>query len=336
MILIDSVYINDGGGLVLLKYLVDVLGKTELSIFYLFDERTKDIFKDVNSSKLFVENKISKRKKFYDLNKNKFSSVLCFGNVPPPIKLEIPVMVYFHQPLVLKIPSEFSLKNKVIYGVKQLVLNYYKNNATIWLTQSKYIQENLARKYFSGSVEKIKVMPFYPPIDCSEKEIIRGKANFIYVSNAAPHKNHRNLILAFCAAYDKIGKGTLTVTVPSTAVEVCKLIDEKIDQGYPIENIGFIDRKALVDLYLSSEYLIFPSLAESFGLGLAEAIDAGCKVIASDLAYTYQVCNPSLTFNPYIIQDMEAAIITAVTEDLPSSQKNISNDIEQLISILSG
>ncbi|WEI19376.1 hypothetical protein PY247_05195 [Acinetobacter proteolyticus] len=83
MILIDSVYINDGGGLVLLKYLVDVLGKTELSIFYLFDERTKDIFKDVNSSKLFVENKISKRKKFYDLNKNKFSSVLCFGNVPP-------------------------------------------------------------------------------------------------------------------------------------------------------------------------------------------------------------------------------------------------------------
>lgn len=335
MILIDSVYVNDGGGLALLKYIVEVLNKTDLKVFYLFDERTKTIFNDLGLNAEFIANSLVKRKAFYEKNQDNFQKVFCFGNVPPPIKVKSTVITYFHQLLFLNIPENFSYKNKLVYRIKQLVLRFYKKNTDIWLTQSTLIQQSLGNKYFSGQLKHIKVLPFYPPFDFASVHVERIGKTFLYVSNSAPHKNHHNLIQAFCNAYDQTQQGCLILTVPECAEELNALIKEKKSEGYPIDNVGFVDRGELTRLYLENEYLIFPSLAESFGLGLAEAIDGGCKVIASELPYTYQVCNPSLTFNPYIIEEIEIAIITAVTENLPSSEKVISNDISQLISLLS-
>jgi len=336
MILLDSVYINESGGLILLKYLINEIDKRNLDMFYLCDSRTVSIFSDLDQSRVkFVKNSNIERIKFYSENKNKFSKVLCFGNVPPPIALKIPVFVYLHQKLFIEIPSEFSFKKKLIYKIKQMIFSFYKKNANTWLVQSKLMKTQFENKYFCGKMSHIKVMPFYPFLDFSDQTILRNKNSFLYVSNTAPHKNHEKLILAFCSAYDQTQKGSLVVTVPSSNVNLCQLIENKKVLGYPINNVGFVDREDLIKLYLSHEYLIFPSLAESFGLGLAEAIDGGCKVIASDLPYTYQVCEPSLTFDPHAQECIESAIITAINENLPSSKKIISNDIEELILLLS-
>ncbi|MDN5650257.1 MAG: glycosyltransferase [Acinetobacter sp.] len=337
MILIDSVYVNDGGGLVLLKYLINIIEKNNIKVFYLFDNRTKVIFNhDIGLGKTFITNKFYDRKEFYLKNKDKFTLVLCFGNVPPPVKLQASVYVYFHQPLFLKIPGDLSFKNKIIYTLKQLVLNFYKKNSDLWIVQNNFIQKSLATKYLGGCLDKVKIIPFYPELDFSALDDIKRQDNtFLYVSNTSPHKNHEKLIEAFCNAYDKMKVGKLTLTVPSKADSLCLLIERKKSEGYPIVNVGFVSRDKLINLYKSNEYLIFPSLAESFGLGLAEAIDGGCKVLGADLPYTYEVCNPSLVFDPYNVNGIENAIITAITQELTSSNKVISNDINQLILLLS-
>lgn len=336
MILIDAVFINEGGGLVLLEYLVEVLEESETDVFYLFDDRTVNYFKHISfNRKVFLSNSMSKRFNFYKKNGNKYTSVLCFGNIPPPTKLTVPVYVYFHQQLFLGIPKNFSITKKAIYILKQSVIKFYEKNATIWIVQSLLMRDKLAKKYLKGIVSKVKVLPFYPPLQVEFNDIIERKKNsFLYISNSPPHKNHKFLIEAFCNSFDELGRGSLLVTVPSSSIELCKLISEKSGLGYPILNVGFIDREKLIELYLSHEYLIFPSLAESFGLGLVEAIDAGCKVIVSDLPYAYEVCKPSLTFDPYSIESIKKAILTAVEEDLPNSEKLISNNINNLISIL--
>lgn len=335
MILIDSIYINNGGGLVLLKYIVNTLERFNVDVFYLFDNRTTDIFKDINSEKLFISNSVYNRLKFYSINKNNFSSVLCFSNLPPPLRLNIPVYTYFHSQLFLKIPNNFSFVDKCKYVLKQNYLRLSKGNTDYWLVQSHLIGKEFSDKYLNTNSEKIKILPFYPPIDISSfSNIIRSDSSFIYISNSVPHKNHEKLINAFCNVYDKIQRGSLMVTVPSSSIEICKLISNKVKLGYPIKNIGFVDRDELTQHYLSHEYLIFPSLAESFGLGLAEAIDCGCKVLVSDLPYAYEVCIPSLTFDPYNIDSIENAILTAIEEHLPISRKVISNDINELIALI--
>lgn len=336
MILVDSIYINDSGGLVLLKYLVEILEDSDLEVFYLFDDRTSNIFESIETNKrVFLSNSMYKRFYFYKYNIKNYTSVLCFGNIPPPLKLAIPVHVYFHQQLFLEIPKNFSLTKKIVYILKQNVLNLYKNNVTTWIVQNELMRSKFARKYLKGKEFNVKVLPFYPPLALELNHIInRKKDSFLYISNSSPHKNHKFLIEAFCNVFDELGQGSLMVTVPSSSIELCKLISERSELGYPISNVGFIERNKLIELYLSHEYLIFPSLAESFGLGLVEAIDAGCKVIVSDLPYAYEVCHPSLTFDPYSIESIKSAISTAIKINLPYSEKLIADDIEQLISLL--
>ena len=150
MILLDAVYINNGGGLVLLKYLIDFFEKKSLDVFYLLDSRVENCFNGINiNKKKFISNSILDRHLFYKKNKQKFNKVLCFGNLPPTIRLNSKVLVYFHQPLFLYIPKEFSLKNKIIYGIKQNILNFLKSNADLWMVQSEFIRVELSKKYFS-------------------------------------------------------------------------------------------------------------------------------------------------------------------------------------------
>lgn len=335
MLLVDSVFINNSGGLVLLRYLVDYLESQFQDVFYLFDIRTEVYFKNIPvSRKEYISNSLIERHFFYKANKIKFDQVLCFGNLPPTIRLKAKVLVYFHQLLFLEIPKGFSFKNKFIYAIKQNVLNCIKNNADIWLVQNENTKLEFSKKYLSGRAEKIIKLPFYPELNFSCYNKNREKDSFLYVSNSSPHKNHYRLIESFCLAYDEVYKGSLTVTVPDTDLDLCAFIQKKIDLGYPIKNVGFIDREKLTELYLSHEYFIFPSLAESFGLGLAEAIDGGCKIIASDLSYTYEVCEPSLIFDPISIDSIQTAIVTAIQNELPYTQKLIENDLSKIIQLL--
>lgn len=334
MILIDSVYINNGGGLVLLKYLVsNFINRDE--VFFLFDQRTKYLFSDCyKGNSIFISNSIYERYFFYKENQEKFKKVLCFGNVPPPLRLKAEVYVYFHQKLFLSVPEEFSIKNKIIYFLKQNILNFFKNNADLWLVQSNNIAEGLSYKYKLNKEEKIVIAPFYPPLDLldTNKKILKN--SFLYVSNSSPHKNHYKLIESFCLAYDQLKQGNLTVTVPENDINLCDFIKKKVSLGYPIKNVGFIERKKLTQIYLNHEYLIFPSLAESFGLGLVEGIDGECKIIAADLSYTYEICEPSLVFNPYSVESMKNAIVTAIQDELPYSKKLIKNDISMIMQLL--
>src|SRR5690606_29052291 len=132
------------------------------------------------------------------------------------------------------------------------------------------------------------------------------------------HKNHSRLIHAFCKFNDRFKKGSLTLTVPSNFEDVCDLINKKIAMGYPIHNIGFVERKSLYKIYQTHKYLIFPSLAESFGLGIVEAIESGCNVIGANLDYMHDVCIPSITFDPYDEDSIFEALIVSLDKNINS------------------
>lgn len=333
MILVDGVPVNNGGGLILLKDLINKIN-TEEEVFFLLDKRCAHEFPFLTGNVKFISNSLFERFKFYYSNKNKFSKVLCFGNVPPPIRLKATVYVYFHQALFLIIPDNFNFFKKIVYFLKKSVIYYFRNNTDYWLVQSSSMKKSLSHIYLNNKLDKIIEVPFYPELNFSEISIHRQLGGLLYVSNSAPHKNHYKLIDAFCLSYDLIKKGYLTLTVPLNDSELCNYIQKKIDLGYPIFNLGFIQRSNLAEVYLSHQYLIYPSLSESFGLGLAEAIDGGCKVISSDLPYTYEVCKPSLVFDPNCIESIKLSIQRALNEELPSSQKLINNDISKLINFL--
>lgn len=335
MILIDAIYINNGGGKVLLDYLIKTIETLKIEVCYLLDYRVKNKIQTVKSSNktIYLKSSIISRYLFYKTNKYKFVNILCFGNLPPFFQTNSNVYTYFHNPMLLNVPKEFTLIEIIKFQLKINILKQLTKNSSFWLVQSNMIKENFQTK-FKISPDKVQVLPFYEEFSCIQEDIIREKASFIYVSNGTPHKNHERLIEVFCQFYDlnKIGKLVLTINEDYPAIN--ELILFKLNQGYPIENIGYVDRKTLQKNYLKSEYLIFPSLTESFGLGLIEAIECGCKVIGADLPYTYEVCEPSLVFNPWETESILKAFEESLNDNINPTIPKIKNNINLLINLL--
>jgi glycosyltransferase involved in cell wall biosynthesis len=335
MILIDALYINNGGGKILLDYLILKLKESDLDVYYLLDDRIIGDHFELNPNRVtYLKGNFFKRQVFYRRNKHQFTKVFCFGNLPPNIRLRATVFTYFHNLIYLNAAEEFSLKERLKFKLKVLILKSIAKNTDYWLVQSELIKNKLQKK-FHFKPESIKVIPFYPDFEELQPISVRDERRYLYVSNATPHKNHIRLINAFCQFYDKNKIGKLILTVNEDYPLVSDLIESKKGLGYPIINIGFVDRVTLQSEYMSSYYLIFPSLTESFGLGLAEAIECGCKVIAADLPYTYEVCEPSLIFNPYDENSIFAAFEKTVSsETIRPSLIKIQNNINQIISFL--
>lgn len=335
MVLLDSLYINNGGGKILLDYLVKECEKSNLDIFYLFDERCKESFKEVPSHrKIFMKASLTKRLLYYKRNKDSYSVVLCFGNLPPSIKVNAKVYTYFHQPLFLDTPSDIKIKQKLILSLKVKILNFLKPNTDYWVVQSELIRNKLAEKY-NLRTNSILNLPFYEStINKNQNINTQIPYSYIYVSNSTPHKNHIRLIRAFCEFYDIHKKGELTLTVPLGNQEINKLLFDKRIDGYPITNLGFVDRFIIIKAYYQHQYLIFPSLAESFGLGLVEAIECGCKVIGADLPYTYEVCKPSIIFDPYSVKSIKDAFESSLEHDVSNTEMKINNNIDTVLELL--
>lgn len=335
MILIDAIFINNGGGKILLDYLIQSITNSNIDAYYLLDTRIKGKHPYIDPCRVkYLPGNIFTRHIFYKNNISSFSSVLCFGNLPPSIKLRAKVYTYFHQPLYLKTPREISFYDKFKIKLKKNVLSKITNNSDVWLVQSSYIKDSLSLE-FNICPNKVEIIPFYPPIILSNDHYDRVANSFFYVSNASIHKNHIRLINSFCKFYDNYKIGKLTLTVSDDCVEIKSIIDKKIQNGYPINNIGFIDRKELHKYYFRSEFLIFPSLTESFGLGLIEAIDCGCNIIASDLPYTFEVCKPSIIFDPLNEDSIYESLVNSTDKNaFQKSTPIIKNKINELINLL--
>lgn len=338
MLLIDAIYINTGGGKILLDYLIEELEKTDEQIFYLLDkriEKEKYIVKSSNTI-LYLNSGFFDRINFYKENKEQFSKVFCFGNIPPPIRLNIKVFTYFHGAAYIFLSkNDFSLKNRFLFFLKKKILSLWKNHTDKWIVQSLYVQQKMIEKYGENK-NKIEIIPFYKSIEKDKNidNLDKISNSFLYVSNAYPNKNHIRLIEAFCNFYDKYKIGKLILTVSEKFCEIKKLIDTKIQQEYPIENLGYVSQDILTKSYIQSEFIIFPSTSESFGLGLIEGIEFGCKIISADLPYTYAVCEPSFVFNPLDIKSIEESLFFVTHNEIKGSILKTKNCIKELIYLL--
>ena len=101
-----------------------------------------------------------------------------------------------------------------------------------------------------------------------------------------------------------------------------KKLAEKVKM--PVKFWGWIDRKSEVfySLYDKASIFVFPSSAESFGMVIAEAMAAGCAIIASDIPAHREVLGDAGLYVPIENSD---EIKTKLTE--------LINDKEQMLNL---
>lgn len=335
MILIDAVFINNSGGKVLLDYLIENLERTDQNFFYLLDDRVTGNHPIIKSSNTlqYIKGSLIKRHLFYLMHRRTFTTIFCFGNLPPTIRLDSRVLTYFHQLLFLNPSAVQGALPQLIFRVKAFIFRKLRDKTDVWLVQSENVRSELCGSMRKLKKEAILVVPFYPPV-LKSGSVIREKEGFVYVSNGDAYKNHERLLGAFTRFYDRHRVGHLHVTISPRFQFLRSIISRLQTAGYPITNHGFVDRSSLGNIYSRAEYTIYPSLAESFGLGIVEALSNGCKIIGADLPYMHAVCQPSVTFDPENEGDILTAMEKAVFEGCPESRQLIFDEIKLLISIL--
>ena len=331
MILIDSLYINNSGGLRLLKYLINTLHNCDFDFYLLADQRTEGLF-DAERNIEYMEASIWKRTFFYYKHKNEFTSVLCFGNVPPPIKLRIPVYTYFHNVNRLNVTVNYSKKNILLSWLKRAYIKSLKQNTVKWIVQTTYTKSELM-KYFNESDEKVLIMPFFElPNDKRRSDIV--PKDYCFIGAYTGNKGHDELLEAWSILHKQGIRLVLHLTVDNT-----NLAFKELEKRYDFKELGVINHglipfKSVIELYHQSRAIIYPSKNESLGLGLVEAIHYGCDVISSDLPFTYSVCNPSEVFNPLSPESVANAVIRYEKGKSPRSVLTIANKIDDLVELI--
>ena len=95
--------------------------------------------------------------------------------------------------------------------------------------------------------------------------------------------------------------------------------DERIAWPSEVIDAGYVTDDELRGLYAGARAVVFPSLAEGFGLPLVEAAAAGARtLVVSDIPVFRWVCGDSATyFDPASASDVTAAIRRAAANPLP-------------------
>lgn len=332
-LLIDSLYINESGGLRLLEYLVEQLGKRDISFHLVADARCKGLFDKLPS----VEYKtatLSNKVELFGRDLSEFTSVLCFGNIPPTKKISIPVYTYFHNINLLTLNGLPSTLNKIKGWMKREVFRYYKNNTDYWLVQTDNTRDELV-KHLGEKKERVLLMPFFN-IPCQLVDYSKKKhgEDYVYISTYTGSKQHEELLEAWGLLHYKGIDRTLHLTIPETAAGFLKKLQMAKEIGVRIENHGFIPFHDVVELYGLAKAIVYPSINESLGLGLVEAITAGCDIIGADMPYTYSVCKPSKVFNPFSPTSIADAVIEYEKGESDKSELKIHNMIGEMIELL--
>lgn len=236
---------------------------------------------------------------------NKEDVILCMGNLPPLLKSKGKVIVFLQNRHLIDDTGikEFSIKKKIQLYIERIWFRCFLRNANHLIVQTCSMKRLL--ESFGKDNVPIHIMPFLTSQEQSlkTKEITQNltlsSLKFFYPASGEPHKNHRNLILAWIILAKNGFFPTLVITLDATAYStICTELEiDKHTTHLNIKNIGPSTYQVVNSFYRETDALIFPSTMESLGLPLLEAKQINLPVIAPELDYVRDIIDPTETFD---------------------------------------
>ncbi|AID44862.1 glycosyltransferase [Candidatus Arthromitus sp. SFB-mouse-Japan] len=189
---------------------------------------------------------------------------------------------------------------------------YIIDEASAIITVSEYSKQEIIR-FFSVDPNKIFVTPLatnknFRPLDISYcKNFLKNKFGIdydfiLYIGGFSKRKNIYNLISAFKKAYKNFNKPLKLVLLGKIREEFRNLT--KIIRKENLENdiifTGFVDENDLPIFYNASQFFVYISLYEGFGLPLLEAMSCRKAILSSNVTSIPEVvCNTSYQVDPH-------------------------------------
>jgi len=335
-ILINAVSSKMGGALTYLKNLIDeiqVLNPKEQFVICLTQETANEILPKIKSSKIKIvcpkNIKSGIMRLFWDqfgirkiLKEEKVDVLFSIANYATlfcPVKQLLLIrgylftMPYFRE----KIFSDYSLAKKIIFILKQILTCFSALRADLVMFPTQSAADDF-RKMMKISPKKVIVNHYGTYLNRFKNQSSFDKDNsnisrLLYATMYTERKNFSVLFKALSALKknkilfklitpadfnDKLARKTATLKNDRRLFKKFNLENDVIFTGkVPYENIN--------KLYKEADIFLWPTLIESFGHPLVEAMAAGLPVIASNIPVNVELAgDAAMYFEPLDDKDL--------------------------------
>jgi glycosyltransferase involved in cell wall biosynthesis len=165
---------------------------------------------------------------------------------------------------------------------------------------------------------------FKPVTDKAELKRVKEKYHlpdkyFFFLGNTDPKKNTKGTLKAFSDFIKRTGSEHRLVMLDYDRTELDKLLDEIGDKNLinRIVLTGYVVNTDLPSIYCQSDVFLYPSLRESFGIPMLEAMACGVPVITSNTSSMPEVAGTAaFIIDPFKPEEITEAIIKILGDNV--------------------
>lgn len=202
---------------------------------------------------------------------------------------QIPTIVLFQQQLMFSaeavrlMPARFRMRLALL----RVLARRACRRASWVIAQAPHVAESL-RNNFDLDTSRIRVLRPAVRWARTEPTTLELPPNLLtYIGSDEPYKSLETLLLALPSLRSSRPSLELAVTLTSGSRA----------SGVPgVRCLGLLPRQHVHFLLSRASALVMPSLAETVGMPLLEAMDVGCPIVAADLPYARDVCGDAALY----------------------------------------
>ena len=255
----------------------------------------------------------------------------CTSNTAP-LNLSVPLIVILHDIIYMESVALFkkgySMYQKFGNMYRRFVVPRILKKASKVITVSKFERQRI-KDFFN--LEDDKLIAIYNGVGKHFKKIedriflesIREKYQlpdkyFFFLGNTDPKKNTKGVLQAYSDYVEQKGNSIKLLMLDYDESELMSLLEE-IGNPNLRKNIflaGYVVNSDLPAIYNMAELFLYPSLRESFGIPMLEAMACGTAVITSNTSSMPEVAEAAAQIiNPNYPSEITKAMIELIEQD---------------------
>lgn len=294
--------VHTGGGFVLLEALLEAWPQNVCLTAWLDERvRTRLILPPNNCIKWVAPSIKSRLEAEFSLSSagREQDQVLCFHGLPPLLRNKASLLLFLQNRIYLEKSelSAFSWRTRQRLRLERFICHVFRHRIASFWVQTPSMARAL-QAWYGVEHATIRVLPF-ASFAALPAHSGHAQWDFIYVADGEAHKNHRNLVEAWMLLAKQGIKPSLALTLSSRDARLKAWIAQHVQSHeLKISDLGQMPHAGVLALYGHARALIFPSTSESFGLPLIEARNVGLPILAGEMDFVRDVCEPVQSFDP--------------------------------------
>jgi len=271
----------------------------------------------------------------------------CTSNTAP-VNTRIPLIVTLHDIIYMEsgylkiLKGSGTLYQKIGNIYRRLVIPRIVKMSNKIITVSHFEKNRIAQFFGIEGDSRLTAVyngvseHFKPVTDKNELNRVKTRYNlpehfFFFLGNTDPKKNTKGTLKAFSDFIQQTGTDHKLVMLDYDRSELEKLLDE-IGDKILIDRIvltGYVVNTDLPAIYCQCEVFLYPSLRESFGIPMLEAMACGVPVVTSNTSSMPEVAgSAAFIIDPYKPEQITDALIQ-ITSNSDLKEQLIEKGLKQ-------